>query len=128
MFPFLDGVPKAVVPHNLKSSVIKADRFDPGLNRTCAEMAAHYGTDVLLARPRKPQDKAKVEVAVQVVQRWIMARLRNHKFFSSVESNVAIRRLSDELNMRTMRGYGASRADLFATLDRPDLQPLPPEP
>jgi transposase len=137
MFAFLGGVPKAVVPDNLKSAVIKADRFDPGLNRTYAEMAAHYGTAILPARPRKPRDKAKVEVAVQVAQRWIVvsktrlrheARLRNHRFFSLVELNVAIRRLLDELNMRVMRGYGASRADLFATLDRPNLQTLPPEP
>lgn len=128
MFAFLGGVPKAVVPDNLKSAVIKADRFDPGLNRTYAEMAAHYDTAILPARPRKPRDKAKVEVAVQVAQRWILARLRNHRFFSLVELNVAIRRLLDELNMRVMRGYGASRADLFATLDRPNLQPLPPEP
>jgi transposase len=128
MFAFLGGVPKAVVPDNLKSAVIKADRFDPGLNRTYAELAAHYGTAILPARPRKPRDKAKVEVAVQIAQRWILARLRNHRFFSLAELNVAIRRLLDELNMRMMRGYGASRADLFATLDRPNLQPLPPEP
>ena len=128
MFAFLGGVPKAVVPDNLKSAVIKADRFDPGLNRTYAEMAAHYGTAILPARPRKPRDKAKVEVAVQVAQRWILARLRNHRFFSLAELNVAIRRLLDELNMRVMRGYGASRADLFATLERPNLQPLPAEP
>ena len=71
---------------------------------------------------------AKVEVAVQIAQRWILARLRNHRFFSLAELNVAIRRLRDALNMRVMRGYGASRADLYATLDRPNLQALPPEP
>ena len=128
MFAHLGGVPKVVVPDNLKSAVFKADRFDPGLNRTYAEMAGHYGTAILPARPRKPRDKAKVEVAVQVAQRWVLARLRNRRFFSLAELNAAIRRLLDELNMRVMRGYGASRADLFATLDRPHLQPLPPEP
>jgi transposase len=125
MFAFLGGVPKAVIPDNLKSAVIKPDRFDPGLNRTYAEMAAHYGTAIFPARPRKPRDKAKVEVAVQVAQRWILARLRNRRFFCLAELNTAIRRLLDELNVRVMRGYGASRADLFATLDRPHLQPLP---
>ena len=80
------------------------------------------------ARPRKPRDKAKVEVAVQVAQRWMLARPRNHRFFSLAELNVAIRRLPDELDMRVMRGHGASRADLFATPDRPDLQALPAEP
>lgn len=128
MFAFLRGVPKVVVPDNLKSAVFKADRFDPGLNRTYAEMASHYGTAILPARPYKPRDKAKVEVAVQVAQRWILARLRNLRFFSLADLNAAIRRLLDELNVRVMRGYGASRADLFATIDRPNLQPLPPEP
>ncbi len=83
---------------------------------------------ILPARPYKPRDKAKVEVAVQVAQRWILARLRNRRFFLLADLNAAIRRLVDELNMRLMRGYGASRADLFATLDRPQLQPLPPHP
>lgn len=128
IFTFLGGAARAVVPDNLKSAVFKADRYDPGLNRTYAEMAAHYGTAILPARPYKPRDKAKVEVAVQVAQRWILARLRNRRFFSLPELNVAIRRLVDELNMRVMRGYGASRADLFATLDRPQLQSLPPQP
>ena len=135
-FAFLGGVPKVVVPDNLKAAVLKVARYDPGLNRTYAEMAEHYGTAVLPARPRKPRDKAKVEVAVQVAQRWIVvsqtrlrhdARLGNRRFFSLAELNAAIRRLRDELNMRQMRGYGASRADPFATLDRPHLQPLPAE-
>lgn len=82
LFAFIGGVPKVVVPDNLKSAVLKADRHDPGLNRTYAEMAEHYGTAVLPTRPRKPRDKAKVEVAVQVAQRWILARLRNRRFFS----------------------------------------------
>lgn len=127
MFRYLGGVPKAVVPDNLKSAVIKPDRHDPGLNRTYAEMAEHYGTAILPARPYKPKDKSKVEVAVQVSQRWILARLRNRRFFSLAELNAAIRPLLDDLNTRIMRDYGASRADLFATLDRPNLLPLPAE-
>lgn len=137
MFTWLGGVPKIVVPDNLKSAVIKPDRYDPGLNRTYAEMAEHYGTAILPARVRKPKDKSKVEVAVQIAQRWIVvpkarlwrdARLRNRLFFSLAELNVAIRPLLDDLNTRIMRDYGASRADLFATLDRPNLQPLPADP
>ena len=128
MFDYLGGAPKAVVPDNLKSAVIKPDRHDPGLNRTYAEMAEHYGTAIVPARPYKPKDKAKVEVAVQVSQRWIIARLRNRQFFSLAEMNAAIRPLLDDLNMRVMRDYGASRADLFATLDRPKLMPLPAVP
>lgn len=74
------------------------------------------------------EDKAKVEVAVQVSQRWILARLRNRRFFALAELNAATRPLLDELNTRIMRDYGASRADLFATLDRPNLLPLPADP
>lgn len=91
MFTYLGGVPRAVVSDNLKSAVIKPDRYDPGLNRTYAEMAEHYGTAILPARVRKPEDKAKVEVAVQVSQRWIRARLRDQRFFSLAELNTAIR-------------------------------------
>ena len=69
MFAYLGGVPQIVVPDNLKSAVIKADLYDPSLNRTYAEMAEHYSTAILPARVRKPKDKAKVEVAVQVAQR-----------------------------------------------------------
>lgn len=76
MFAFLGGVPKAVVPDNLKSAVIKPDRHDPGLNRTYAEMAEHYCTAILPARPYRPKDKAKVEVAVQVSQRWVAPKAR----------------------------------------------------
>lgn len=122
------GARKAVVPDTLKSAVFKADRSDPGLNRSYVEMAAHYRTAILSARPYTPRDKAKVEVAVQAAQRWILAGLRNRRFFSLVDLNAAIRRLLEELNMRVMRGYGASRADLFATLDPPQLQPFPPHP
>jgi transposase len=128
MFSYLGGVPQVVVPDNLKSAVIKPDRHDPGLNRTYAEMAEHYGTAVIPARPYKPKDKAKVEVAVQVSQRWIVARLRNRRFFSLAELNAAIRPLLDDLNTRVMRDYGASRSDFFATLDRPALRPLPEVP
>ena len=81
LFTFLGGVPKFVVCDNLKAAVTNPDRYDPGLNRTYAEMASHYGTAVLAARPRRPKDKAKVEVAVQIAQRWVLARLRNQRFF-----------------------------------------------
>ena len=124
LFAFLGGVPKLVVPDNLKSAVLKPDRYDPGLNRTYAEMAEHFGTAILPSSPRKHRDKVKVEVAVQLAQRWILARLRNRQFFSLADLNAAIGQLRDELNMRVMRGYGANRADLFTTLDRPHHQPL----
>ena len=127
LFAFLGGVPKLVVCDNLKAAVTNPDRYEPGLNRTYAEMARHYGTTILAARPRKPRDKAKVEVAVQVAQRWILARLRNRRFFCLAELNGAIRELLTDLNARIMRGFEASRAELFETIDRPALKPLPPE-
>ena len=90
-FAFLGGVPKLLVCDNLKAGVTTACRYEPGINRTYQEMAAHYGTTVLPTRPRKPRDKAKVEVAVLIVERWILARLRNRRFFSLSELNEAIR-------------------------------------
>jgi transposase len=85
LFRYLGGVPKFVVCDNLKAAVTNPDRYDPGINRTYAEMAGHYGTAILAARPRRPKDKAKVEVAVQIAQRWVLARLRNQRFFSFAE-------------------------------------------
>lgn len=128
LFAFLGGVPKAIVPDNLKSGVTKPDRYEPGINRSYADLAAHYGTAILPARVRKPRDKAKVEVSVQVAERWILARLRNRRFFSIDDLNAAIRPLVAAINARVMRDYGESRADLFAALDRPQLRALPAEP
>jgi len=98
------------------------------VNRTYADLARHYGTAIVPARPYKPRDKAKVEVGVQVVGRWILARLRHRRFFSLVELNAAIRALLDEINNRPMRGWGISRRALFAELDQPALVSLPPFP
>jgi hypothetical protein len=125
---FLGGVPKALVCDNLKAGVTAASRYEPGVNRTYQDLAAHYGTTIMPARPRKPRDKAKVEAAVLIVQRWILARLRNRRFFSLAELNVAIRILVDDLNVRLMRKLGASRREFFDTIDRPALMPLPAEP
>lgn len=125
---FFEGVTTIYVPDQLRSAVSSPDRYDPGINRSYAEWARHYGTAIVPARPRKPKDKAKVEVAVQIAQRWILARLRNETFFSLAALNVRIRELVVELNARPMRGYGgASRRDLFERLDRPALRALTAE-
>lgn len=126
-FAYFGGVPAQVVPDNLKSGVVKACLYDPEINRTYADMARHYGTAIVPARPRKPRDKAKVEVAVQVVERWILARLRNRRFFSLAELNQAMAELLEDLNGRVTRHLGASRRQLFETLDRPALKALPAE-
>jgi len=125
---FFGGVPDQIVSDNLKSGVTKACFYEPKVNRTYADLAAHYDTVVIPARPYKPRDKAKVEVGVQVVQRWIAARLRHRRFFSLAELNAAIRDLLGGINGKITRHLGASRRDLFEQLDRSALKPLPAEP
>ena len=127
-FGELGGVPLAVVPDQLKSGVTLACRYEPGIQRTYEDLARHYGTTVLPARPLRPRDKAKVEVGVQVVERWILARLRNQTFFSLEALNERIAELLVDLNDRKMRVYGASRRELFERLDQPALKALPAEP
>lgn len=127
-FAFFGGVPGLVVSDNLKSGVIRACFYEPEINRSYADMAAHYGTAILPARPYKPRDKAKVEGAVLLVQRWIVARLRNRQFFSLEELNMAVREELGRLNARVSRHLGAARRDLFETIERPALQPLPAAP
>lgn len=127
-FEFLGGVPAEVVCDNLKAGVTTPDRYEPRANATYAQLAAHYGTAITPARVRKPRDKAKVEVGVQVIERWILARLRHRRFFALTEVNAAIRGLVAELNGRVMRHMGESRRSLFQRLDAPALGALPPTP
>jgi transposase len=122
---FLGGVPEIIVPDNLKSGVTRTCRYEPGVNLTYEEMAQHYGVAVVPARPRKPRDKAKVEVGVQVVERWILAALRKHTFFSLGAVNEAIAELLAKLNQRPFRKREGTRNTLFESLDRPVLRALP---
>ena len=126
---YYGGVPRAVVPDQLKSAVTIPCRYEPGVHRTYAELAAHYGTTILPARPAKPRDKAIAEVGVQVAERWIVARLRHETFYTLTALNERIGELLEALNAKPMRHYGgASRRDLFERLERPHLGPLPAEP
>jgi transposase len=126
MFAYFGGVTRVTVPDQLRSAVTKPDWYEPGINRTYESFASHYGTSVSPARPGKPKDKAKAEVAVQVAQRWILARLRNETFFSLAELNARIRELNEELNARPMKRYGdRSRRDLFEEVEHAALLPLP---
>jgi transposase len=113
------------VPDNLKSGVHKASFYDPEINRSYGMMAAHYGVGVLPARPRKPRDKAKVEVGVRFAQSYILGRLRHHTFFSLAECNTAIASCLDRMNAHVMRRLGVSRRDLFERIERPALRALP---
>ena len=127
-FGFFGGVPRQTVCDNLKAGVSRSCRYEPGINPTYQEMARHFGTAIMPTRVRKPRDKAKVEVAVQVVERWILARLRHRRFFSLVELNSAIRALLTELNGRPMRHLGVSRRQVFEQVEQPALLPLPSAP
>jgi transposase len=124
---FLQGVPALVIPDNVKTGVSKPCRYDPDLNPTYQEFALHYGFGVVPARPYKARDKAVVEQAVQVAQRWIVAAVRHHHFFSLQEGNQAVRELLNRLNQRPFRKREGSRASVFAAVDQPALQPLPAE-
>lgn len=122
---FFGGAPTAFVVDNLKSGVTKAHRYEPEINPAYQDLAEHYGLAILPARARKPRDKAKVEVAVQVVSRFILARLRNRQFFSLAELNAAIRELLQHLNARPFKRREGSRASLFNEIERAALRPLP---
>lgn len=127
-FEFFGGVPAQLVPDNLKAGVTQACFYDPAINRTYGDMANHYDTAIIPARPHKPKDKAKVEGAVLLAERWILARLRNQRFFGLDEVNAAIRPLLEQLNGKVSRHLGASRRDLFERLDRPAMKVLPVAP
>ena len=122
---FLGGAPDVFVPDQLKSGVVIASRYEPGIQRTYEEWSQHYSTTILPARPMKPRDKAKVEGGVLIAQRWILARLRNITCFSLDELNEHIAALVVDLNNRVMKRYGKSRRQLFDELDRPAITALP---
>ena len=124
-FEFLGGVTEIIVPDNLKSGVKHASYYDPEINPTYLDLARHYGVAVLPARPYKPKDKAKVEGGVLIVERWILARLRNQRFFSLAEANRAIAELLASLNQRPFKKLPGCRHSAFLEMDRPVLKPLP---
>jgi transposase len=125
MFEFFGGVPNLLVPDNLKSAVHKACKYDPDINPSYAELVMHYNTAVLPARPYKPKDKAKAEAGVQLVQRWILARLRNETFMGLDELNLAIRKYLKVLNTKPFKKQLGSRLEVFMQLEQAALKPLP---
>jgi len=124
-FEFFGGCTEILVPDNLKSAVTTASWYEPDINDSYQDMADHYGTVVVPARPYKPKDKSKAELSVKLVQRWILAKLRHRKFFHIHELNVAIWDLLDDLNNRKMRHLNKSRRELFEEVDQPALKALP---
>ncbi|MBI4648049.1 MAG: IS21 family transposase [Bacteroidia bacterium] len=124
-FEYFGGVTEIVVPDNLKSGVTSPCRYEPDINSTYHDMAVHYGTAVIPARVRAPKDKAKVEVGVQIVERWILAVLRNREFFSIEELNEAISELLEKLNTRPFKKLEGSRKSLFEKIEKDALLPIP---
>lgn len=127
-FAYFGGVTAALIPDNHKSAVLHPDRYEPDLHPTYLDLATHYGTTILPTRVRRPRDKAKVETAVLIVERWIVAALRHRTFFNLAEVNAAIWELLERLNSRRFRKLPGSRRTLFETLDKPALRPLPATP
>ena len=127
-FEYFGCVPHVVTSDNLKSGVTKACRYEPDLNATYAEMAEHYGTALVPARPLKPRDKAKVEVGCLIAQRWILAVLRHRTFHSLAQMNAAIGELLDKLNNRLLKKMKKSRRELFELWDKPNAKSLPAQP
>ena len=127
-FEFFGGIPELVIPDNLKSATTKACRYDPELNSSYQQLAEHYGTVIIPARPRKPQDKSKAEIGVQIIERWILARLRHHTFFSLKELNLCIQSLLEEVNNKPYQKLKGTRKEWFESMDKPVLSPLPKHP
>jgi transposase len=124
-FEFLDGATEILVPDNLRSGVTRAHLYEPALNATYQEMAAHYGCAIIPARAGKPRDKAKAEQGVLLAERWLIASLRHHTFFSVAEANIAVVERLEWLNDRPFQKIAGTRRSLFEALDRPALRPLP---
>jgi len=128
VYAYIGGVPEVTVPDNLKSGVKDPCFYEPDINPTYLDMAQHYGTAVIPARVAKPKDKAKVETGVLIVERWILARLRNHQFFSLQQLNEVISDLLPDLNQKPFQKLPGSRQSTFLAVDKPALKPLPQTP
>jgi transposase len=124
-FEYFNGVAEIVVVDNLKTGVKSPCRYEPDINPAYQDLAAHYGTVVIPTRVRRPRDNAKAEAGVQLVERWILAVLRNRTFFSIAELNTVIRELLERLNNKKFKKLPTTRRELFEKLDRPALKPLP---
>ena len=125
---FFGGSPALLVPDQPRALIANPNAYEPVTARLMEELAEHYGIAVLPARPGHPKDKAKVEVGVQITERWVLARLRNRRFFSLVEVNTAIAALLPDLNERAFKRLPGCRRSAFETIDAPALKPLPAQP
>jgi len=124
-FEHYGGVPRVIIPDNTKTAVKSPDLVDPRLNDSYAEMARHYGTALVPARPIKPKDKAADENMVGNVSRRIIAAIRNHQFFSLLEVNQAIQAELHKFIIRPFQKLEGNRQTAFEAIDKPALKPLP---
>lgn len=124
-FEYFGGVTELVIPDNLRTGINKACRYEPEINKSYHDLAMHYGVAVMPTRIRKPKDKSKVENAVQVVERWILASLRNRTFFSLSELNKAISELLEKLNNKPFKKLPGTRKSIFNEQEKSTLKPLP---
>lgn len=122
---YFDGVPRAIVPDNLKSAVTKASKYEPRLNETFEDFALHYETTILPTRSRKPRDKSLVEGAVNIVYNRIFSVIRDRVFFNLPELNIALRELLENYNAINFTGKDHSRKDLYDQIEKQALVPLP---
>lgn len=127
-YSFFGGVTRILVPDNLKTGVIKNTRTELILNRSYHEMAEHYGTAIIPARPVNPKDKPNAEGTVKVLETWILAALRNRKFFTFQELNKAIHKKLEEFNAKPFQKKKGSRLSAFLEEERDFLMPLPASP
>lgn len=125
---FYGGVPKAIVSDNLKSAVTRANKYEPDINRSLKDMASHYNCVINPTRSYSPQDKALVENAVQLAYQRIYYPIRSMTFFSLEELNKEIRRLLGSYNDLLFQRKEASRKELFQSVERAYLKPLPQTP
>ena len=124
-YDFFGGVARVTVADNPKTGVTQSCRYEPRLHRSYQEMAEHYGTVILPARPRKPRDKAKVETSVQIAERQILAVLRDQRFFNLGSLNEAIVPLLSRINAQPFQKLEGSRDQWFQEMEKSQLLPLP---
>lgn len=121
----IGGAPKVLVPDNLKAAIVKANRYEPTINRVLDDFANHYNMAVVPARTRKPKDKALVENQVKLIYNRVYARVRNQQFFSLTDLNLAIKKYTQYHNQTRMQQHDYCREELFLSEEKQTLQALP---
>lgn len=125
MFAYYGGATHVTVPDCLKQGVLKCHLYDPDLNPGYAQLASHFATAVVPARPSHPKDKALAEGAVKILMRYVRFRYRRTRFTSLSQINQAIAECIEHINARRHTRFGVSRRERFESVERAALKPLP---